>query len=726
VRSRTATWVWATVALLLVIQAAEIFNVVRRESLTFDEDNHIFAGFMMWMTGDYGLNPEHPPLVKLLATSVILGEDLKVPALQGRFFKSEAYMGGRDFLWANDPDHHLMLRMRLAAGALALAMSLTIFLAALEWFGPAAGLIAMTIAVFDPNLLAHSALVTTDMALSCFVLLTLLAFYRWASGPTSSRLVLAGLAAGLTIGSKHSGILLAPMLIALAIFECIRAKRGHRLRTIGRMLGGLTAIVLIAVFVLWSLYGFRYAARPDGMALSPSLAQYMAPLSRIDQRVVAACARWHLLPESYLMGLVDVQLVAQGSPTFIMGKVYAHGVWWYFPTAILIKTTLALMGLVALAGYAIATGKLKRVPQIVLRPLAYQPITSQPPTPIGRRNRRMYGSGGFGQPEIEDSETADVEAETGAAKRAGVYTDVAFREVAYIVLPCLIYLLVAMTSGLNIGARHVLPLYALAAVLAGGGAWALIRSNQRWAYVIAVLVAWHIGSALLAYPNDIAYANEAWGGPKQVHRYLSDANADWAQQLVQVKQWQDRHPNDECWFAYFARPVIDPAMWGIRCHALPTFDTQWMGDNELVPPQIHGAVLISAGDLSGCEWQSGQLNPYLRFQAMKPEEQIDYGVMVYRGDVALPEASALSLAFTADALRHRGKLREALATAQRAAKTQPDGLIALTSLGDAEAAVGDKPAARNAYEKAIVVAQKLEPDAQSDYLPGLKAKVGKL
>jgi hypothetical protein len=513
------------------------------------------------------------------------------------------------------------------------------------------------------------------------------------------------------------------MLIAVAVVECICAKQGQRLRTIGRMLGGLTAIVLISVFVLWSLYGFRYAARPDGMALSTTLAQYMAPLSGLDQRAVTAFARWHLLPESYLMGLVDVRLVAQGSPTFILGKVYAHGVWWYFPTAILIKTTLALMGLVALAIYAVATGKLKRVPQIAMRGLAYQPIASQPPSPIGRRTRRMYGSGGFGQPEVEDSEAADVEAESGVAKRAGVYTGVAFREAAYIVLPGLIYLLVAMTSGLNIGARHVLPLYALGAVLAGGGAWALIRSNRRWAFVIGVLVAWHIGSALAAFPNGMAYANEAWGGPKQVHRYLSDANADWAQQLVQVKQWQDRHPNEECWFAYFARPVIDPAMWGIRCHALPTFDTQWMGDNELVPAVIHGAVLISAGDLSGCEWQSSQLNPYLRFQSQREDEQIDYGVMVYRGDVAVPEASALSLAFTADALRNRGKLQEALATAKRAAETQPDGLIALTALGDAELAVGNKAAAKSAYERAMAVAQKLEPDAQPNYLPGLKAKL---
>jgi 4-amino-4-deoxy-L-arabinose transferase-like glycosyltransferase len=661
VKAKTNIWVWAVLALLLVIQAVQIVLVVRQESLTFDEDNHIFAGYMMWKTGDYGLNPEHPPLVKLLATAPILGEQLTIPPLKGRFFKEEAYLSGRDFLAANDGDHHLLLRMRLTAGLLAMAMTLTIFLATLEWFGVPAALVALTVAVFDPNLLAHSALVTTDMALSCFLLLSLWAFYRWTSRPTVLRLVLAGLAAGCAIGSKHSGILLAPMLIALAAIEIFLAERGNRAGTARRMIAGLAAIVLMAVAMLWSLYSFRYAARPAGLSMSVSLADYMTPLSELNRAAISGFARWHLLPESYLMGLVDVKLVSLGSPTFLLGKNYAHGVWWYFPMAILIKTTLGLMLLVLLAGFAAAAGKLKHR-----------------------------------------------------------------REVAYVVVPGAIYLLVAVTSGLNIGARHVLPLYALGAVLAGGGAWALIQSNRRWAHAVGVLVLWHVGSALAVFPAGMAYANEAWGGPKQVHRYLSDANADWAQQLIHVKQWQDRHPNEECWFAYFARPEIDPAMYGVHCHAMPTIDTFWMGGADVIPPVVHGAVLISAGDLSGCEWPSGKLNPYARFQSIGENEQIDHGVMVYYGEFAVPEASAVSLAQASDGARRRGDNSAALEAAKNAVAVMPSGLIALTALGDSEAAIGDKAAAKTAYSKAAEAARQLEPDAQPNYLPDLDGKLGKL
>jgi len=148
-------WVWVAVAVLLALQAAQVAIIVHRESLTWDEDDHMFAGYMMWRTGDYGLNPEHPPLVKLLATLTLLGEKLWVPPLQGREFKSEAYLDGRDWLARNDgASQRLVFRMRLAAGLLALGLSLVIFFAAREWFGTNAALIALTLAVFDPNLLA--------------------------------------------------------------------------------------------------------------------------------------------------------------------------------------------------------------------------------------------------------------------------------------------------------------------------------------------------------------------------------------------------------------------------------------------------------------------------------------------------------------------------------------------------------------------------------------------
>lgn len=654
-------WVWTAVLFLLAAQAAQTIYVVHRESLTFDEDDHMFAGYMMWHTGDYGLNPEHPPLVKLLATLPVLSRNLWIPPLQGRNFKTEAYLDGRDWLARNDGgSQHMVFAMRLAALPLALALSLVVFLAAQEWFGTGAGLVALVLVSFDPNILAHSALVTTDMGVSLFFLAAIYGFYRYVKRPTVARLLVAGIAAGLLLATKHSGILLAPMLLLLIGWEVVTARKGERGQVALRLGGALAAIVVAGVVVLWAFYGFRYSARPAGLVMNPLLTDYVQPLSPFNAGAVMMIAHLHLLPESYLIGLVDVKRMAEFYPTFVLGKQLAHGVWWYFPVVILIKTTLGMLALLALTLFAIATRRLR-----------------------------------------------------------------AAREVAFVLIPMAVYLGIAMVSGMNIGARHILPLYALAAILAGGGAAAMAAGSRRWAMICGVLVVAHVVSALTVFPNYMAYANQAWGGPANVHNLLSDANVDWAQQLIQVKAWQDKHPGEECWFAYFAYPEINPAVYGIHCHHLPTIDTFWLGGADLIPANVQGNVLISAGDLSGCEWPSQQMNPYRTFQAMKPAEVIDYGVMVYRGSFDMKQAAALSRAEYADQLLEKGDAQGALRLAREAVAIDPEEISSQGALGESAAGLGNKDEARAAWQAALASVRRLEPDAQLSYAPDLEAKLAK-
>jgi 4-amino-4-deoxy-L-arabinose transferase-like glycosyltransferase len=656
-------YIWLAAVALLVLQATLALTMVHRESLTFDEDDHMFAGYMMWKAADYGLNPEHPPLVKLLATVPILWDHLWVPPpLDHQFFKAEAYLNGRDWLARNDGDsQHLVFKMRACAELLALGLCLLVFLTAREWFGDAAGLVALTLVVFDPNVLAHSALVTTDIGVSCFFVAAIWTFYRFTTRPTIIRLFIAGVATGLLLATKHSGILIGPMFVSLIAWEVLTAPGAERKRKALRLTGGLYAIVVLGVFVLWCFYGFRYSARPAGMEFSTSVAQYAAPLPHFESAIVIAVSRLHLLPESYLVGLIDVKRAAAFYPTFLLGKVYAHGQWDYFPFVILIKTTLGLLLLMVLAAFATVTGKLTRR-----------------------------------------------------------------RELFYTLAPPVIYLAVAMMSGMNIGVRHLLPMYAFVIIFAAAGTVTLARRDRRWAVACSVLIAASIASSLLVFPNEIAYANEAWGGPKNVHNLLSDANVDWAQQLFQVKQWQDRHPDQECWFAYFARPEIDPGVYGIRCHALPTIDTQWVGGADVIPGSITGAVLISAGDLSGCEWPSAQVNPYKSFQSMHPDETIDDSVFVYQGTFAVPEISAVSRAQQSETYLEKKQPGPALILARDAVDVAPENLFAETALGDAAAASGDKQTAEKAWLAAIQIAQHLEPDAQISYVPDLESKVKRL
>ncbi|MGB7189305.1 MAG: phospholipid carrier-dependent glycosyltransferase, partial [Acidobacteriaceae bacterium] len=245
-------------------------------------------------------------------------------------------------------------------------------------------------------------------------------------------------------------------------------------------------------------------------------------------------------------------------------------------------------------------------------------------------------------------------------------------------------------------------------------------------WICSLLVVVHVASALSVFPNYIAYANRAWGGPANAHHLLSDSSVDWGQQLYQVKAWQDHHPSQSCWFAYFAYPEIDPAVYGIHCNVLPTVDTGWSADSAIVPPTIHGTVFISAGDLSGCEWVDGQLNPYRPFQRLKPVASIDHGVFVYQGTFTVPQVAALSRAQHVGQLLQQHHPQQALALAREAVSIDPGDLSAETALGDAATASGHPQEARVAIESAILAAKRLAPDAQEGYLPDLQSKLGKL
>ena len=656
------------VSLLLLVFGLQIGFTVHQESLTWDEGDHIFAGYMTWKTGDYGFNPEHPPLMKMLGTAPLLGLPLHVPADQHRYFKTEAYMDGREMLFANGPEYAKMLtfRARMATGLLTILLGLLVFLAAQEMFGVWAAFVALVLLVFEPNVLAHGAFVTTDAGVSCFFLAAVYAFYRYCKVASVGRLVVAGLAAGLALATKHSAVLLLPMLVLLAGCEVAFRFNGEAGgRRALRLVGGLIGIAVIAAVVVWAFYGFRYNARPDGLRLDPTLVDYVKPLKPMEAKGILYLARLHVLPESYLYGLADVRAMANGMPSYFFGKVYAHGIWYYFPTVLAIKSTIGFLGLVLLAFAAMVAGRFRR-----------------------------------------------------------------WREILFLLVPAGVYLFVAMTSHLNIGARHILPVWVFLCVFAAGGvqAWVWVDGRRRrgWGYVVAVLLLVHVASSARAYPNYMAYSNELWGGPSKTYKYLTDSNTDWAQQLMAVKRYTDEHGIKECWFAYFADPFLRAEDYGIPCKPLPTPDSWFSKVQHPVPATITGPVLISAGTLTGFEYGSSVLNPYRGFEGLEPVTSIQDGVLVFEGTFQVPLASAMSYALEAKALRMKNDFEGALAAARQAVAIAPDAVVTQMELGDTQAAMGRKDEARAAYARAMDAVKTMEPGAREDWEAQVDKKVAAL
>jgi len=629
-------------ALLLAVMGAELALSARQQSQTFDEAVHIFAGYRYWKNFDFGVNPEHPPLVKLVAALPLLRLPLRVPvALPDADFKMVEYAAGRDFLYGNDAKG-MLSRARMAAAAFTICLALAVFAVAYSMWGVGPAFLALALLVFEPNFLAHGALVTTDIGVTLGIFLGVVSFYWYLKKPSALRLAVAGLAAGICLSAKHSGTLLFPMLVCLALAELLplrdpvtRKFSPDLSKRALRQFGSIAAIGAISLVVLWSMYGFRYAARPAGQRVTPSLPEFAGNIAPAKSALVLQIARWHLLPESYLFGVVDIS--SPGTiPTVILGKYYPSAQWFYFPSVFVVKCTLAFLALCCLV-----------------------------PLSAGLRERRFR------------------------------------REVLFLIIPVAVYLIVAMGSGINHGIRHLLPLFPYVIILVSVAAWELGRRHRALATVVLVLVVAHAASSLRAFPNYIPYANELWGGPAKTHEILADSNVDWGQGLVAMKQYIDHRQIKNCWFAYFGSLIVDVSSYGIPCQPLPTaFSDLVQLPMPVVPAQVDGPVFLSATEVTRTFWRADWVNPYSSFQRTPPSALIADSILVYDGKVDLSQVSALTHEDLAMRLMNEKKLDEALAEAAAAVEVAPNRPIAHVTRSAVLSAMGRREEALEEMSKA--------------------------
>src|ERR1700690_2849716 len=132
----------AAVVFLMLVLLAELAVPAYQQSATFDESCHTLAGYSYWTRGDFGINPENPPLVKLLAAAPLLPMSLRFAPPPSMFFKVSCLVGGSQFLYSNTADV-ILSRARMAASLLTILAALLLFAAACEMFAPAVGLLAL-------------------------------------------------------------------------------------------------------------------------------------------------------------------------------------------------------------------------------------------------------------------------------------------------------------------------------------------------------------------------------------------------------------------------------------------------------------------------------------------------------------------------------------------------------------------------------------------------------
>jgi hypothetical protein len=558
----------AGLAATLVLQGLAI----ARQSVTSDEAFHLLAGYQADRHGRNGLNLEHPPLVKMIAAlPVDAAPDLVSPAAQDPplaavysepGIEERARLGGR----------------ALVAAVFGFPWLAAAFLLGRELGGGTAGISLALMLGLNFCVFPYLPLLYTDTAAALGFGLTLWAASRFLRRPGPAPAALLGLALGLALASKFTGLLALPA-VAAALVLAPAGRRGWP--EAGRRLLCGAIIAVLAWGLVEATYGIanrrydpafgrgtiqRYCRNHASMIVGDRLKPwegFLLALERHDPRA----AQW-------LTGLAATR--AQSSigtyPACNFGTMHSRGRWWYFPVLLLARTPLALL-LASAAALGAALGARRHAGDRggSRRFAAGPPVTAAVASRaaehgpavgagIAVESAPAIGSGATTEGDAAavcgTAIAASSAAENGSAVEPGPGAEAAAARrwrrwrrcmLALLALTAGIYLLVAVASNYNAGLRHLLPI--LPVLYLPAALWTARRPRVAIALFAVLLV-----ESLALAPTWISPTNTWWLGRRDPMRFaLSTDNCYYHQNLIALREAAER---------LALRPlfVLDPAL----------------------------------------------------------------------------------------------------------------------------------------------------------------------
>ncbi|OGN01695.1 MAG: hypothetical protein A3G51_03140 [Candidatus Yanofskybacteria bacterium RIFCSPLOWO2_12_FULL_43_11b] len=507
------------IAITIIVSAAILAVIsVWNDSPIVDEIPHIGAGYSYVQKGDFRLNPEHPPLVKDLA-----GFALSFLSLNQSAFKTQFWTGdingqwnfGRNLIFNSGNDAILMTRIAKLPMVLFFILSaIIIFYWTRKLYGDKAALIAVFMFSFSPTVMAHSRFVTTDVPALFGILLGTYFFIRFLQNQTKTNFTIAMIAFGIAQLTKFSLFLLNPLFIILAIswglIHSINSGRAmhNKIYSVAKTLFFTVAIIVLGYLaVVWPVYGLHVINYPVARQKTDTTYYLNSYGNRsIADKVVWASDKPYIRALSqYSLGLLMVtQRSVGGNTTYFLGEIKQTAWKKYFPVVYFIKEPLAFWGLAVMVLLNLA---------VIFKPNRYK-LTHW------LKNH--------------------------------------FTEFSMLVWLA-IYWYASIKANLNIGVRHLMPIYGFVYILLAGQLTSIengLKNISRKQYVatcwlIAVLLGWYLFENLNVFPHYLTYFNQAAGGPKGGYLYAVDSNVDWGQDAKRLADWVDKNKITKISLDYF-------------------------------------------------------------------------------------------------------------------------------------------------------------------------------
>src|SRR3989344_160965 len=587
-----------------VLAIASVWN----DSPVVDEIPHIGAGYSYVVQNSYQFNPEHPPLAKDLAGLALLTLNLNQSAFSKNYSANwptdvnGQWNFGRAFIFNSGNDAVTLIRVAklpmllffIISGWLIFIWTRKIYgsthsinsgqastsavssvLNGSPQVGSRAGLLALFLFSFTPTIITHSRLVTTDMAAPFGIVLSTYFFVRYLQGQTKQNFWLAGITFGIAELTKFSTFLLIPYFILVGI---VWGYAYHQ-RIRSMLLGAWKSILVIVIGFIF-IVGPVYQLHLLGYSGEKQQADAKIILSTYGNRLFADPIIWAsdkpiLRPfAQYGLGLLMVfQRNVGGNQTYFLGQLYQQGVKSYFPIVYFIKEPLPFWGLFAIA----IIGFL-----IYARP----------------RERALH--------EWLKNHFAEV----------------------VLFLWIFIYWAFSINANVNIGIRHLIPVYGFTYILLAGQLaliYEKIKAKKLYLIGVGLMCAWFLAETIIVFPYYLTYFNQVAGGPVGGHRYVVDSNLDCGQDLKRLASWVNANHIQKISLDYFGWSdqlyYLSSKFYWVSGEKYATKD-QFLSDNP-----VGGYLAISATFYT--ESQASPKHPYEWLNNYQPVTIIGNSIFVW-------------------------------------------------------------------------------------------------
>ena len=337
---------WADILWLLLVGAyssAWCVTAAAELGATFDEPFYLNAGLTSWRTGS------NKPLMS--AGTLPLAVDVQtLPVYLWERARGEPFQPYRDI--------DVLLPVTRAA-SLPFWWLLLVYAMRLgrTWGGAWGGRLAVGLVGFDPNLLGHAALATTDVPLVAFMLaLVHHAHYGWGRG-WWPRVFVPGVCFGLATLAKASGMVFGVQaLLVIGLWHLARAgaltpppgstwraTAAHVWHACYGLRKDMTASMLIGFVLVFGYTGCDWTVEPTFVTWAAGL-----PDGPVKDAMVPVSTGLRVFPNAGEALVQQIKHNLRGHGTYLLGSWHDRATWAYFPVALSMKTPLPALALVLL------------------------------------------------------------------------------------------------------------------------------------------------------------------------------------------------------------------------------------------------------------------------------------------------------------------------------------------------------------------------------------------